>query len=152
LGPDVVLASGGGRYGDPDELSTRDRRPGLRRPMGMTDPQGDLRLGGQPVPPGRPARRPVPVGLRPISELPSRARLFLIAAGLTIAGFTAFVAVRLYDTDGRALAVLLIVLCCLGAFVIAIAVVTATRILFSLRAMPYLLGRGARRLLTRRRR
>jgi hypothetical protein len=118
----------------------------------VTDPRGDLRLGSQPAPPTRQTRRPPQVGLRPISELPSRARLFLIAAGLTIAGFTAYVAVRLYDTDGRALAVLLIVLCCLGAFVVTIAVVTATRILFSLRAMPYLLGRGARRLLTRRRR
>ena len=118
----------------------------------MTDPRGDLRLGGQPAPPVRQTRRPPQVGLRPVSELPARARLFLFAAGVVIAGFTVYVAVRLYDTDSRALAVLLIVLCCLGASVVTIAVVTTTRILFSLRSMPYLLGRGVRGLLTRRRR
>lgn len=119
----------------------------------MSDPGGDLRLGSQPSPPARPAARPArQVGLRPASELPLRPRLFLVVAALVIAGFTVYVSVHLYDTDGHGLAILLIALCCLGACVVTIAVVTATRILFSLGAMPYLLGRSARRLLTRRRR
>jgi hypothetical protein len=33
---------------------------------------------------------------------------------------------------------------------VTIAIATATRMLFSLRALPYLLGRGVRRLLLRR--
>jgi len=89
-------------------------------------------------------------GLQPLSNLPSRAKLFLVAAGLAIAGFAAWVSIRVFDTDSRPLAILLIVLTGIGAGVVGIAVLTATRMLFSLRAMPYLLGRGMRRLLSRR--
>jgi uncharacterized membrane protein YeaQ/YmgE (transglycosylase-associated protein family) len=118
----------------------------------MTDPPGDLRLGAHPEP-SRPQRRQPPghVGLRPASDLPSKAKLFLVMAGLIIIGFTGWVAVRLLNSDSRPVAILLIVLGCIGAGVVGIAVLTATRMLFSLRAMPYLLGRLARGLLTRRR-
>jgi hypothetical protein len=58
--------------------------------------------------------------------------------------------VRLVDSDSRPVAILLIVLGCIGAAVVGIAVLTATRMLFSLRAMPYLLGRLVRRWLTHR--
>jgi hypothetical protein len=93
---------------------------------------------------------PSQVGLRPFAGLPSRAKLFLVAAALVIAGFTAWVSVRLLDTDSRPLAILLIVLSVIGATIVTIAIATATRMLFSLRALPYLLGRGVRRLLLRR--
>jgi hypothetical protein len=89
-------------------------------------------------------------GLAPVSSLPPRAKLFVVAAGVALAGFAAWVSIRLFDTDSRPLAILLTVLACIGAVVVGIAVVTATRMLFSLRAMPYLLGRGIRRLLSRR--
>jgi hypothetical protein len=90
--------------------------------------------------------------LRPASELPTRAKLFLLAIILVIAGFAAWVTIRLLQRDSEALAILLIALSYLSAIVVGFAVVTATRMLYSLRAVPYLLGRGVRRLLTRRRR
>jgi hypothetical protein len=101
-----------------------------------------------PTTPSETGRRQV--GLRPASELPSRAKLFLVAAGLIIIGFAVWVSIRLLDTDSRPLAILLIVLSAIGAVIVTIAVVTATRMLFSLRALPYLLGRGLRRLLSHR--
>ena len=85
-----------------------------------------------------------------MSDLPLRARLFIAAAMLAIVGFAAWITVRLLQVDGRALAIVLIALSYIGAVVVAIAVVTLTRIAWSLRAMPYLLGRGLRRLLTGR--
>ena len=90
------------------------------------------------------------VGLRPVSQLPGRAKLLIVAACLAIAGFAAWLTVRLLDMNSRPVAILLIVLSYIGAFVLATAVMTATRIACSLGALPYLLGRGVRRLLGRR--
>ncbi len=95
----------------------------------------------------RPSRQ---TGLRPLAALPPKAKLFLAVAGLAILGFVVWLAVRVLQSDGRTLAIVLIVLSCIGGLVVGSAVVTLTRMLFSLRALPYLLGRGLRRLLSGR--
>jgi len=122
-------------------MSRRLRKGSGTPELTTDDPEGRQTSGARP---GRHR------GLVPVSNLPSRAKLFLVGASVAIAGFTAWVSIRLFDTDSRPLAILLTVLACIGAIVVAVAVVTATRMLFSLRAMPYLLGRGMRRLFSRR--
>ena len=73
-----------------------------------------------------------------------------MVACLAILGFAVWLTIQLLDMDSRPLAILLIVLSYLGALAVGTAVVTLTRIAFSLGAVPYLLGRGLRRLLARR--
>jgi hypothetical protein len=85
-----------------------------------------------------------------VSELPPRAKLFLVVAGVALVGFAVWVTIRLLNTDSLALAIVVSVFSYIGAVVLGVAIMTATRMLFSLRAMPYLLGRGVRRLLIRR--
>ena len=101
-------------------------------------------------PPAPPARRAP--GLRPVSALPPRAKLFLAVALVALIGFVVWLTDRLFQLDSEAVAILLSVLSCIGAIAVGSAVLTLTRIAFSLGAMPYLLGRGLRRLLTGRRR
>jgi hypothetical protein len=73
-------------------------------------------------------------------------------AALALVGFLVWLTDRLFALDSEAVAILLSVLSCIGAIVVGIAVLTLTRLAFSLGALPYLLGRGVRRLLTGRRR
>lgn len=103
--------------------------------------------GDRPRAAARPGRQ---TGLRPLSELPPRAKLFLVAVGVALVGFAVWVTIRLLRADSLPLAIVVSVFSYIGAVVLGVAVVTATRMLFSLRAMPYLLGRGMRRLLIRR--
>lgn len=103
--------------------------------------------GERPPVAARPGRQ---TGLKPVSQLPPRAKLFLVVVGLGLVAFAVWVTLRLLSTDSLALAIVLSVLSYIGAVVVGTAVLTVTRMLFSLRAMPYLLGRGVRRLLIRR--
>lgn len=104
-----------------------------------------------PAPAGRdPYRAARHAGLRPASALPPRVKGFLVCAGLALVAFAVWVTFRLLAVDSRPVAILLIALSYLGAVVVASAVLTVTRMAYSLHAVPYLLGRGVRRLLGRR--
>ncbi len=88
--------------------------------------------------------------LRRVSELPPRAKLFLVVAEAAIVAFAVWVTTRFLALDGRGVAIILSVICCVGLAAVGVAVVTVTRIAFSAGALPYLMGRGVRRLLGRR--
>ncbi len=91
-----------------------------------------------------PARQ---VGLTPLAGLPTRARVFLVALGIAFVGFGVWLTLRLLSVDSLPVAILLIVMTYIGIVVVFVAAVTITRGLFSLRALPFLVGRTIYRLL-----
>jgi hypothetical protein len=96
---------------------------------------------------GRPNQTTARPTMRSVSELPPRVRLALAVAGLALLGFAVWVTIELLSGHSVAVSILLIALSYLGVIVIGSAVVTLTRMAFSLHLVPYLIGRGLRRLL-----
>ena len=87
------------------------------------------------------------IGLTPLASLPTRARAFLAVLGIAFIGFGVWLTLRLLSVDSLPVAILLIVLSFVGIVVVFVAVMTIIRGLFSLRAVPFLIGRAVRRLL-----
>lgn len=88
-------------------------------------------------------------GLRPTASLPARARVFVIALCLAVIGFLVWLTIDLLMTDSLPVAIVLMILSYIGFAVLLVALVTVTRAAFSLRSLPFLLGRSIYRLLTR---
>ena len=96
------------------------------------------------------ATHPREIGLRPLASLPARARAFLVVVGVGLVGFGVWLTLRLLSVDSLPVAILLIAMSYIGIVVVFVAVMTITRGLFSLRAVPFLIGRSIYRLLTGR--
>ena len=79
-----------------------------------------------------------------------RARAFLVVVGLGLVGFGVWLTLRLLSVDSLPVAILLMAMSYIGIVVVFVAVMTITRGLFSLRAVPFLIGRSIYRLLTGR--
>jgi hypothetical protein len=87
--------------------------------------------------------------LRTLASLPTRAKLFAGGVCVALVGFLVWLTVHLLTTDSLPVAIVLLILSYIGFVVLFIAVLTVTRAIFSLRSVPFLLGRFIYRLLTR---
>ena len=86
-------------------------------------------------------------GLRPLASLPVKAKVFLAVLSLAMIGFGVWITIRLLRTDSLGVAILLMALSYVGIGVVSVALLTVTRAVFSLRALPYVIGRTIYRLL-----
>lgn len=88
-------------------------------------------------------------GLRTTASLPVRAKLFVAVVGLVAVGVLIWLTIDLLRTDSLPLAILLLILSYVGFAGLVVAVLIVTRAMFSLRSVPYLLGRWIFRLVTK---
>ena len=87
--------------------------------------------------------------LRTLASLPPRAKLFAGVLGVAIVGVLIWLTIHLLTTDTLPVAIVVLILSYIGFAVLFIAVLTVLRAMFSLRSVPFLLGRLIYRLLTR---
>jgi hypothetical protein len=83
--------------------------------------------------------------LTPVRDLPRKAKLFLGAFCLAVGALAVRFTIEILAMHTLAPAMLLLIANYVGFAVLLIAVLTVTRAVFSLRAVPFLLGRGIRR-------
>jgi hypothetical protein len=103
-----------------------------------------------------PAQRPRPgtgqnrrPELRTLASLPPRAKVFALSLSVALVGVLVWLTIHLLTTDSLPVAIVVLLMSYIGFAVLLVAMLTVLRAMFSLRSVPFLLGRLIYRLLTR---